>query len=894
MDSNGNCEMKEFRKGHLSVPVPCLDTFTFDWGGGYGIVLERQQVMATKHIPIDTWLEALGMKEYEEIFRDFHGVEDLLNLTEADVRKLGLKNSAHRAKIISSLRILKEKYERGYRKPRVIQRSHSASAQLSCSPNNNNYFPDYQVVNISPERLEHDLISELQADPSELRHWPWYHGSVSRQHAEKTLTYNGDFLVRDCMSQPGDFVLSCCWKSARLHFIINSQVTEKDNHIPEITYSLEDDRFCSVQDLVQFYMSHRKCVTKTSGVLLLNPIGRTMPLSYYDTKYGYAGASSSGGLRAQGHSPSDKRSPYHSPNTSPKVSPRLQRRPVRAGSQPILRMDHAPSVTGGQIDRCDSTPSIKQQLSPNPAYPGGLPFHVQHQRSGSEPSIASPNDNMSQNSPYSKSQYLSVQQRMAPSTSDSHLNKPPPPKPSRIPSVKYIGKDRPKVTVRNKQLYEDDDRDYSDYSQVKEPPSWLTQCRPPNYSGNLNANHQTSNSESDYDNNFNNVHFENKYARDNPETLTIELPKKIKKKVPSSRMSVLEARDYAEIPPSPLTPKGKQIQVLGEEEEINVQMRKKTLKIPDMESHMSLKPNEFNSSLLHLDNKPLEPSVLLKVKEVLLENSTQRLAEHITKVDLDYLKVLNEADLGLGVISGLELITLPQGKQLRQDIIERCYCMKVFVMVTTLTCGKVTERAKMLSQWIQIAVDLRTTFGNLFGFASVMEGLTSEHITRLRDTWLILRRNHTSSAFQFDTKLKSAYKSLMDGSGLLPLQNVSIPDIAPLVFLLERDESSLTNYLPWELSDQNSGLDILLIHLDTARLITAQCGLYKVTAENVMKTVKFEDVISDVFQTEFHLRILWGAKGATVERSERQKKYEQLLAVLSNRAEAPEDDGTAV
>lgn len=39
--------------------------------------------------------------------------KDLLNLTEADVRNLGLKNSAHRAKIISSLRILKEKYERG-------------------------------------------------------------------------------------------------------------------------------------------------------------------------------------------------------------------------------------------------------------------------------------------------------------------------------------------------------------------------------------------------------------------------------------------------------------------------------------------------------------------------------------------------------------------------------------------------------------------------------------------------------------------------------------------------------------------------------------------------------------------------------------------------------------
>lgn len=54
--------------------------------------------------------------------------------------------------------------------------------------------------------------------------------------------------------------------------------------------------------------------------------------------------------------------------------------------------------------------------------------------------------------------------------------------------------------------------------------------------------------------------------------------------------------------------------------------------------------------------------------------------------------------------------------------------MKVFVMVMTLTCGTVTDRAKMLSQWIQIAVDLRSTYGNLFGFASVMEGLTSEQV----------------------------------------------------------------------------------------------------------------------------------------------------------------------
>lgn len=31
----------------------------------------------------------------------------------------------------------------------------------------------------------------------------------------------GDFLVRDCASQPGNFVLTCRSKGAALHFVIN-------------------------------------------------------------------------------------------------------------------------------------------------------------------------------------------------------------------------------------------------------------------------------------------------------------------------------------------------------------------------------------------------------------------------------------------------------------------------------------------------------------------------------------------------------------------------------------------------------------------------------------------------------------------------------------------------
>ena len=169
----------------------------------------------------------------------------------------------------------------------------------------------------------------------------------------------------------------------------------------------------------------------------------------------------------------------------------------------------------------------------------------------------------------------------------------------------------------------------------------------------------------------------------------------------------------------------------------------------------------------------------------------------------------------------------------------------------------------------------------------------SLQILRLRDTWMILRQNHTSSAFLFDTKLKSGYKSLNDGSSSLPFQDICIPNITPVVQLLEREAGDETA-LPWELLDLNSDFDIMLMHLDMARLITAQSGVYRVTAQNAMKDLEPDGQKSELFMTEFLLRFLWGYKGAGVDRTERQNKYEQLLTAYSEKMERTGDDGTAV
>lgn len=760
--------------------------------------------------------------------------------------------------------------------------------------------PDYQVVNVSPEKLQHDLLVELQGDPSDLKSQAWYHGNIARQHAEKLVIKNGDFLVRDCISQPGDFVLSCCWKGGPLHFVINSTVTDQGaGRLPKVTYHFEDIHFPSVQKLIQSYMEECKQITEITGAVITTPIARTMPLSYYDSKF--AGQGSQAGChyatvqsRPSGAHPpmrfqpgahngspmsSPKPSPNGTPKSSPSGSPNSQRRgPVprveRAGSQPLLSLNDLPM---GMMDRSDSLPimsGLLRQTQP-PGYdtlpPGDTgiykvimpstppatsssdmhhnPPHFFHQRSGSAP-ILTPGVMVTQHF-----DYLAPPTQLGPASSEGDLHKAPPPKPSRIPSVKY--KQKPQVVVRNRQLYDDDDRDYSDYGMVKSEPSWLQQ------SANKNAQTVSSSQSSVKDVNQN-------------------VPKN--DRVSDPRFAILDGNVDKDVPSFPLE--------LNLRNNQNVRQNVRLIKVPKVEFESSFNLQKFSSVLLPNENKLLEPSALLKCRHMMLNTTPVELARYLTSVDLDLLKVINKDDLGVCVISGLELITLPQGKLLRQDVLERMYCLKAFVMVTILTCPKVSDRSAMVSQWIQVAMETKTVMGNLFGFETIMEGLNSEQISRLRDTWMVLRQNHTSSAFMFDTKLKTVARALQDGSGSLPVQNISIPSISPMVLLMERGQDD-QSYFPWELSDNiNFGLDIMLVHLDMARVITAQCGVYCVTGETILKDLRLDNERLEMFRTEFHMRFLWGSKGAGVERKERQSKFNMLLSAYSEKIEPEGDVGT--
>lgn len=59
----------------------------------------------------------------------------------------------------------------------------------------------------------------------------WYHGKIKRIIAQTLMKKDGDFLLRDSISNPGDFVLTGLCRGQPMHFEIH-KAPSSDPNIP--------------------------------------------------------------------------------------------------------------------------------------------------------------------------------------------------------------------------------------------------------------------------------------------------------------------------------------------------------------------------------------------------------------------------------------------------------------------------------------------------------------------------------------------------------------------------------------------------------------------------------------------------------------------------------------
>ncbi|XP_078082462.1 SH2 domain-containing protein 3C-like isoform X2 [Mustelus asterias] len=706
---------------------------------------------------------------------------------------------------------------------------------------------DKYILDSSPEKLHKELEEELKLSSTDLRSHAWYHGRIPREVSENLVQKNGEFLIRDSLTCVGDYVLTCRWRNEPLHFKINKVMIKPNETYTRIQYLFERESFDNIPALVRFYIGNRKPVSEQSGAVIYTPINRTLPLRYLEASYGL-----SNGKHSMTHPPTNQKGGY------------IKRRSVTMTdgltSDKIIRSDSCgnsiPSPHQKETIRnfalsMDQIKDIHHGMSPV----NEIPLSPEYSTSLKHKSQLGRVARMTPSSPVLQ---RSSEPQLSPSISNrlcQDSNREGPPQASSGPhststhSTPLHGSLQLAQRKASENLRESEHTHYCEL-RPSSPIDWERQQ--------LELALKQS----------------QMIAKSYVERLKVEENPNISSWQSETNFGILETETYLS-----------QIPTCAKEEGL----KRHSFTAPVIELVSSFKLHGYQSALIPLENKPLEMTVLKKVKELLAEEDPKTTAKHITKVDCTVARILavsKELQKQMGVSSGLELLTLPHGHQLRLDLLERFNTMSIMMAVDILGCtGSTEERAALLHKTIQLAAELKSNMGNMFGFAAVMKALEMPQISRLEQTWMALRQRHTEGAILYEKKLKPFMKNMNEGREVSPLTNTAFPHVVPLITLLERNVVNTDNLEAWEISE--SGVEVVMSHLEAARTIAHHGGLYRTNAELKLQGFQENEQVLEIFKTEFQMRLLWGSRGAEGNQVERYEKFDKVLSALSNKLEPP-------
>ncbi|XP_041640524.1 breast cancer anti-estrogen resistance protein 3 homolog isoform X2 [Cheilinus undulatus] len=656
------------------------------------------------------------------------------------------------------------------------------------------------------DSLKKELEEELKLSTEDPKSHAWYHGPLSREAAESLFERDGDFLVRDSSSAPGDYVLSCFWKNVPLHFKIIKVVLRPKKGYSRELFQFEEDRFDNVPALIRFYVGDRRPISQASGAVIFHPITRTLPLRVINERHAEHKNSSGRGAGEK------KRRSFSSTHmeTLQVINPLL-----RSGSQPanLENVGRRPSLQSAQSDSNLRTVAPQKTESEDT---GPTPISPVF-RTGSEP-LLSPRPRHTRPLPPGGGVTLRG--------SDGQLHPRAPPKPLRVSAVFQNAVPPPPTDLDH------DPSSFYDELVVQVPES---------------------------------------RNRGHVDRLRAEEKWQSRARLTETSFGFLEAHREAAAPELPLLPQKKRA------------VEDWHFEKPQVESESCFQLDQFESLLLPENNRPLDPNVLLSLKEVFNRSNADAMALHMLSVDCQVARIVGVTDEQkriMGVESGLELVTLPHGHQLRQDLLERHHLIALGVAVDILGCtGTVSQRAAVLHKLISLAQALKEHAHDLYSFSAVMKALEMPQIMRLEMTWRALRRNHTETAVLFEKKLKPFMNQLNDGDDSEVQGPIAVPHLVPLLMAMEGDD-------PVENSEL--GCQLLYNVLQSARCAALHAQDYQKHAHSLLTGWEPIPELLEAFRTEFALRLFWGQSGATADREERYEKFDKILCVLSDKLEPVE------
>ncbi|XP_027756885.1 SHC-transforming protein 2 isoform X1 [Empidonax traillii] len=97
----------------------------------------------------------------------------------------------------------------------------------------------------------------------QLRQEPWYHGKMSRRDAERLLQMDGDFLVRDSLTNPGQYVLTGMHSGQPKHLLLVD---------PEGVVRTKDVLFESISHLISHHRQNEQPIVAAESELHLRQV----------------------------------------------------------------------------------------------------------------------------------------------------------------------------------------------------------------------------------------------------------------------------------------------------------------------------------------------------------------------------------------------------------------------------------------------------------------------------------------------------------------------------------------------------------------------------------------------------------------------------------------------
>ncbi|KAM7338226.1 hypothetical protein ACRRTK_001710 [Alexandromys fortis] len=119
--------------------------------------------------------------------------------------------------------------------------------------------PFEDALRVPPPPQSMSMAEQLQGES-------WFHGKLSRSEAEALLQLNGDFLVRESTTTPGQYVLTGLQSGQPKHLLLVD---------PEGVVRTKDHRFESVSHLISYHMdNHLPIISAGSELCLQQPVDR--------------------------------------------------------------------------------------------------------------------------------------------------------------------------------------------------------------------------------------------------------------------------------------------------------------------------------------------------------------------------------------------------------------------------------------------------------------------------------------------------------------------------------------------------------------------------------------------------------------------------------------------